>query len=169
MLTELAKMREVVMAGSLKEEEGSEDLPGQGATRSEEDGSAAELEKPRINQLPDGGATIFQEIPVEPRVDGLQVSRVVKVTVQKAATPEREGGKIGMQGGDQSGKFLPGEIEGKLEEHGFEEEAGGKGGLPALVFPILVQYCLEGIEDRLDQPPLLTGQEETGGGRGVRG
>ncbi len=61
MVTDLAEMREAVMAGTLKKEEGSEDLPGERATRSAVDGFVAELEIPLMNKFLNSRTTIIQE------------------------------------------------------------------------------------------------------------
>lgn len=169
MATDLAKMREVVMAGTLKEEEGSENLPGQRATRSAIDGFAAELEIPLMNKFLNGRSTIIHETPIQPFINGLQISRVVKVTIKQAAMAQGEGGRIGMQGADKTRKFPPREFEGKLEEDGFEEEADGKNRFPALILSIFIQLILEGPDDGFDQAPLLVGEEETSGGSGFNG
>ena len=102
------------MASALKKEEDSEDLPGQGSTRSAVNGIVAELEISLINKVRNCWTAIIQETPIQPFVNGLQVSRVVKSTVKKATTPEMKGGRIGMQGADKTWKFPPGETFGQI-------------------------------------------------------
>ncbi len=142
------------MAGTLKEEEGSEDLPGQGATRSAVDRMCVKLEKPLIDKSLKGGTAMLQKMPIKPPVNSSQIARVVKGTVKKATAPQGEGNEMGMPNAHKTRKSIPGDLEGKLEKNGFQEEAGGKGGFPPLIFPILIQLFLEGVEDGFDQAPL---------------
>ena len=98
----------------MKEEEGSEDLPRQAATRSAVDGMSVELKKPLIDKTLNGGTAMLQKMPIKPPVNGLQVSRVVKGTVKEAAAAQGKGNEMGMPNAHKTGKCPPGDLEGKL-------------------------------------------------------
>jgi hypothetical protein len=166
-----AEQDAVVVEGALEKEESGERLPSELCFGGEADPSTklragagpVQEEGTRGDQLPGGGAAMRAEMPGEPAVDGGHAAGEVELAVEVAGGAEGEGGwRLGVGGGqlavEETGKILPGDAEGHLEEDALHEEAGIGMGYVAAVFSAGIQFVPEGRDALADEFPLWIGE-----------
>lgn len=149
----------LVTGGALKQEQGGENLPGEGVTGGDENAFSAQLEATLFNKLFEGGIAIDMQMPIQLVVYAPQMPGIEQITVEALTFPEREGGEFGVEGIDKLGKIIPAEIAGQFEEDGFKKQARRGAGFAALVGAELIEFLPKGKKSRFDEAPLLIGKE----------